>query len=300
MEPNGSIMCLVCQEYGDHLTSKCPYNRCKSCGISGHVNKDCLTKDLLNINKYLTQPNLTNAVQQPSPSGMEKCKYSSSEPEAVFKPPLDNIKRMQITYENELEDTIPLLLKPLKRETTPAVDNSNNEEKIKQFYSSKNTEPEEDVIIIDGDHDGHHIDSQYSVPSTNKTENVEEMLRLARKALEKSDRLNKETEKRARESERLNKETKILKRKMKYENSVKTKILKPSTSTTSLLIKIKNTSRTTSSDNVTTKKTQQKMQSTSELLRENLKNAYDNDMHFLDFRAEVRRLIASSAESSWW
>ena len=86
MEPTSSsskmgIMCLVCQEYGDHLTSKCPHNRCKSCGIRGHVNKDCLTRDLLNISKY---------------------KYSS-EPEYVIKPPLDNIQMMPMTYENELE-----------------------------------------------------------------------------------------------------------------------------------------------------------------------------------------------------
>ena len=79
------IMCLVCQEYGDHLTSKCPHNRCKSCGIKGHVNKDCLTKDLLNIKS--------------------KYKYSSSEPGgSVFQPPL--IKKMPMTYENELEGNI--------------------------------------------------------------------------------------------------------------------------------------------------------------------------------------------------
>ena len=78
------IMCLVCQEYGDHITSKCPNNRCKSCGIKGHVNKDCLTKDLLNINTTY--------------------KYSSSEPGgSVLQPPLDHIKKMPMTYENELE-----------------------------------------------------------------------------------------------------------------------------------------------------------------------------------------------------
>ena len=83
------IMCLVCQEYGDHLTSKCPHNRCKSCGIKGHVNKDCLTKDLLNINTTY--------------------KYSSSEPGgSVFQPPPldDDIKKMPMTYENELEGII--------------------------------------------------------------------------------------------------------------------------------------------------------------------------------------------------
>ena len=78
------IMCLVCQEYGDHITSKCPNNRCKSCGIKGHVNKDCLTRDLLNIST--------------------KYKYSSSEPENIIQPSLGiNIQRIPMTYENELE-----------------------------------------------------------------------------------------------------------------------------------------------------------------------------------------------------
>ena len=50
--------------------------------------------------------------------------------------------------------------------------------------------------------------------------------------------------------------------------------MKPST--TSLLIKIKNTSKT-SDNKATTKKIQKKIEST-EFLRQNLKNAYDNDM----------------------
>ena len=112
-------------------------------------------------------------------------------------------------------DTIPLLLKPLKRENTPAAveGKSNKEEKFENIYqvnSSKNptiTKPEEgDVIFVDDD-DG-QSDSKLSPSPINKIENVEEMLRLARKALEESDRLNKETEKRARESERIHKEKK--------------------------------------------------------------------------------------------
>ena len=35
------IICLICQDYADHTTSKCPQNECKICGKLGHVNKDC-------------------------------------------------------------------------------------------------------------------------------------------------------------------------------------------------------------------------------------------------------------------
>ena len=205
-------------------------------------------------------------------------------------------------------------MKPLKRESTPAaVDNSNNKEKgeniVQQFYSipyhsSKNTKPEVDVMPVDDDHNF----SQSS--PTNKIENVEEMLRLARKALEESDRLNKETEKRARESERLHKETKILKRKMKYEKikceqqkramyeiPSNQKKLKPSSST-SLLIKIKNTSSRTSDNASTTTKKTQKIESTTEFLRENLKNAYDNDMKVECSSKRKNKLISQNPTKS--
>ena len=42
MDNNGDkIICLICQDYADHTTSKCPQNECKICGKLGHVNKDC-------------------------------------------------------------------------------------------------------------------------------------------------------------------------------------------------------------------------------------------------------------------
>ena len=42
MDNSGNkIICLICQDYADHTTSKCPQNECKICGKLGHVNKDC-------------------------------------------------------------------------------------------------------------------------------------------------------------------------------------------------------------------------------------------------------------------
>ena len=35
------IVCLVCQGYADHVTSKCPFIKCKSCGVLGHTIKAC-------------------------------------------------------------------------------------------------------------------------------------------------------------------------------------------------------------------------------------------------------------------
>ena len=218
-------------------------------------------------------------------------------------------------------DTIPLLLKPLKRETAAVEGKSNKEEKVEniyQVYSSKNptiTKPEEgDVIFVD---DG-ESDSKLSPSPINKIENVEEMLRLARKALEESDRLNKETEKRARESERIHKETKILKRKMKYEKILKCeqrkrgimyeipskrKKLKPSSNSTSLLIKIKNdssskTNETNSTISTTTRKAQKLESTTTEFLREKLKNAYDDDMKIENSSKRKNKLISSNPSRS--
>ena len=34
-------ICLICQDYVDHITSKCPKIKCKSCGVLGHAKKDC-------------------------------------------------------------------------------------------------------------------------------------------------------------------------------------------------------------------------------------------------------------------
>ena len=207
-------------------------------------------------------------------------------------------------------DTIPLLLKPLKRETTPAA--------VEAKSSPTITKPEEgDVIFVDDDDDG-QSDSKLSPSPINKIENVEEMLRLARKALEESDRLNKETEKRARESERIHKETKILKRKMKYEKILKCeqrkrgimyeipskrKKLKPSSNSTSLLIKIKNnssskTNETNSTISTTTRKAQKLESTTTEFLREKLKNAYDDDMKIENSSKRKNKLISSNPSRS--
>ena len=34
-------VCLICQEYTDHVSSKCPKIKCKSCGVLGHASKFC-------------------------------------------------------------------------------------------------------------------------------------------------------------------------------------------------------------------------------------------------------------------
>ena len=39
------IVCLVCQDYADHVTSKCPFVKCKSCGVLGHTIKACPGSD---------------------------------------------------------------------------------------------------------------------------------------------------------------------------------------------------------------------------------------------------------------
>ena len=44
-------ICLLCQDYVDHITSKCPNNRCKLCGQLGHVNRDCPNKNSLEFKK---------------------------------------------------------------------------------------------------------------------------------------------------------------------------------------------------------------------------------------------------------
>ena len=218
-------------------------------------------------------------------------------------------------------DTIPLLLKPLKRETEGKSNKEEKVENIYQVYSSKNptiTKPEEgDVIFVDDD-DGQSDSKLSPSPINNKLENVEEMLRLARKALEESDRLYKETEKRARESERIHKETKILKRKMKYEKILKCeqrkrgimyeipskrKKLKPSSNSTSLLIKIKNdssskTNETNSTISTTTRKAQKLESTTTEFLREKLKNAYDDDMKIENSSKRKNKLISSNPSRS--
>ena len=34
-------ICLICQDYGNHITRYCPKVCCKICGTLGHVNIDC-------------------------------------------------------------------------------------------------------------------------------------------------------------------------------------------------------------------------------------------------------------------
>ena len=51
-------ICLVCQDYVDHITSKCPNNRCKLCGQLGHVNRDCHNKPKLELGQKASHPNV--------------------------------------------------------------------------------------------------------------------------------------------------------------------------------------------------------------------------------------------------
>ena len=46
MEDKTKIICLICQDYTNHVTSKCPNIRCKSCGQLGHANRDCLSTNV--------------------------------------------------------------------------------------------------------------------------------------------------------------------------------------------------------------------------------------------------------------
>ena len=41
ISPSQSKLCLLCQDYTDHETSKCPFMICKNCGKTGHSNKHC-------------------------------------------------------------------------------------------------------------------------------------------------------------------------------------------------------------------------------------------------------------------
>ena len=38
---SSKMVCLICQEYTDHVSSKCPKIKCKSCGVLGHASKYC-------------------------------------------------------------------------------------------------------------------------------------------------------------------------------------------------------------------------------------------------------------------
>ena len=50
-------ICLLCQDYVDHITSKCPNNRCKLCRQLGHVNRDCPNKNNLESKEKVLSAN---------------------------------------------------------------------------------------------------------------------------------------------------------------------------------------------------------------------------------------------------
>ena len=60
MEDKTKIICLICQDYTDHVTSKCPNIRCKSCGQLGHANRDCLSTNLALNSKQFAEKSVVS------------------------------------------------------------------------------------------------------------------------------------------------------------------------------------------------------------------------------------------------